>query len=462
MARHLSIFGTSSDAGKSTLAFALTYLLNKEGFTVAPFKAQNVSNNSCVCDKGGEIAIPQFFTAEAIGLETSALMNPLLLKSGKSNAASIIINGQATDEQDVKEYYNNIDNLKPIVNQAFKDLNKEYELIVAEGAGSPVELNLMDKDLSNIYIASEFDTKIILVADIEKGGVFASIYGVYNLLPANLKANVIGVVINKFRGDETLFDEGRSIIEKEFGLKVLGLIPYKPLNLGFEDMQSLMNYTQHKPKATINVAIIRLPHISNFTDFEPLINDPEVLVNFIDSCSNLGNYDLLILPGSKRTISDLRWLKEMGFTHSLQIYSGKVLGICGGYEMMFETLFDKYGVEEEPLTTETGLDYIHETLSFEKVKTLEKGSYQQFDLVLQGYEIHHGSAAQSYFQKDNIYGTFIHGLFDNDNFRQLIFSEISSQYKGYNFKRFKDEKIASYCSFIKENIDLNYILGEIQ
>ena len=462
MARNLSIFGTSSDAGKSTLSFALTYLLHHNGFKVAPFKAQNVSNNSCICDRGGEIAIPQFFAAEAIGLETSALMNPVLLKSGRDSMASLIINGYATTEQDVREYYSKIDTLKPIVKKAFEDLNKEYELIVAEGAGSPVELNLMDKDLSNIYIAEEFNTKIILVADIEKGGVFASIYGVYNLLPLQLKENVIGVIINKFRGDETLFDEGREIIEKEFGLKVLGLIPYKPLNLGFEDSQSLINYTQNKPLAKINIAVIKFPHISNFTDFEPLINDEEVLVTFIDSSSHLQNFDLIILPGSKKTMADLRWMKSMGFQKALRTYKGKILGICGGYEMMFQTLCDDGGIEEEPLCQEEGLSYTNGTVSFEKKKTLNKGIYQQFDMQLQGYEIHHGKAPVPYSQDENFYGTFIHGLFDNDNFRHFLFSQISPEYKGYNFTDFKAGKIASYCAFINDNLDLETIIGEIR
>jgi len=461
LAKHLSIFGTSSDAGKSTLAFALTYLLHHKGLKVAPFKAQNVSNNSCVCDAGGEIAIPQYFAAEAIGLETSANMNPVLLKSGKGNSASLIINGYATSQQNVREYYANIDALKPIVKKAFKTLNKDYDLIIAEGAGSPVELNLMDKDLSNIYIATEFNTKIILVADIEKGGVFASIYGVYNLLPKHLKDNVIGVIINKFRGDESLFDEGRLIIEKAFGLKVLGLIPYKALNLGFEDIQSLMNYVQNKPKAIINIGILKLPHLSNFTDFEPLINDEEVHVSFIDSLNHLNSFDLLIIPGSKRTISDLRWLKSLDFPKILEKYKGKIIGICGGYEMMFEKLFDKHGIEEDPLSSELGLNYIPQLLSFAKEKTLRKGLYKQFGLELKGYEIHNGSTNLEYFHQDNVYGTFLHGIFDNDNFRHLIFSKISSEYKGYNFKEFKTKKIASYCSFINENIDLNHILGEI-
>ena len=462
MARHLSIFGTSSDAGKSTLSFALTYLLHQHGFKVSPFKAQNVSNNSCVCDKGGEIAQPQFFAAESIGLETSPLMNPVLLKSGQHNRASLIIKGYAQDEQDVREYYANLDTLKPIVKEAFETLALEYELIVAEGAGSPVELNLMDKDLSNIYIAKEFNTKIILIADIERGGVFASIWGVYNLLPPALKENVIGVIINKFRGDISLFDEGREIIEKEFGLKVLGLIPYKPLNLGFEDSQSIMNYTQNKPTAKINVAIVKLPHISNFTDFEPLVNDDEVLVNFIDSSSHLHNFDLIILPGSKRTINDLKWLKNMGFEKALHSYKGKILGICGGYEMMFQTLLDEEGIEEEPMCQEKGLGYINDTLHFQQKKTLAKGKYKQFDMQLQGYEIHHGKATIDYFQDGKVYGTFIHGIFDNDNFRYFIFSQITSEYKGYNFTQFKADKISSYCAFINDNIDLKTIIKEIR
>ncbi|HFB53917.1 MAG TPA: cobyric acid synthase, partial [Sulfurimonas autotrophica] len=297
----LSIFGTSSDAGKSTLSFAITYLLHKKGFKVAPFKAQNVSNNSVVTDiDTGEIAIPQAFAAEAIGLKTTPLFNPILLKSGAKNSAHLIINGKSLKDTDVREYYKNINKLKPIVKKAFKTLQKEYECIVAEGAGSPVELNLMDKDLSNIYVAKQFNTKIILVADIERGGVFASIYGVYKLLPKKLRKNIIGVVVNKFRGDRSLFDAGVQIIERDFGLKVLGVVPYLPFNLGFEDSASLMNYRQETKDAIIKVGVIQLPHISNFTDFEPLVADREIALDFITQVSEAKNYDLLILPGSKR------------------------------------------------------------------------------------------------------------------------------------------------------------------
>jgi len=291
----LSIFGTSSDAGKSTLSFAITYLLHHRGIKVAPFKAQNVSNNSQVTDEGGEIAIPQYFTAEAIGLKTSPKMNPILLKSGGKGSSHIIVNGKSMGDKDVWSYYRDIKNLKPSVKKAFMELQEEFDVIVAEGAGSPVELNLMDKDLSNLYIATEFNTKIVLVADIERGGVFASIYGVYNLLPQKLRKNVIGVIVNKFRGDLTLFDKGIKIIEEEFKIPVLGVVPFRPFNLGFEDSQSIMNYTQESSKAIIKVGVIKLPHISNFTDFEPLVVDDEVELLFISSVTEALQCDIVVL-----------------------------------------------------------------------------------------------------------------------------------------------------------------------
>jgi len=204
----ISIFGTSSDAGKSTLTFVIAKIIQNAGYTVAPFKAQNVSNNSRVADDGSEIAIAQFFQAEVLGVPTSYHLNPILLKSGRGNNASMIVNGRIAGEKEVREYYRDLDTLKPFVDDSFTYLQEQYDCVVCEGAGSPVELNLMDKDLSNIYIANRFQTKIILVADIERGGVFASIWGVYNLLPENLRSNVIGVIVNKFRGDMSLFDEG--------------------------------------------------------------------------------------------------------------------------------------------------------------------------------------------------------------------------------------------------------------
>ncbi|MGE4395868.1 MAG: cobyric acid synthase [Sulfurimonas sp.] len=452
----LSIFGTSSDAGKSTLSFALTYLLHRRGISVAPFKAQNVSNNSHVTDEGGEIAIPQHFAAEAIGLKTTPYMNPVLLKSGSKNSAHLIINGKSVGEKDVHAYYRDIKKLQPIVKEAFLKLKDEYDVIVAEGAGSPVELNLMDKDLSNIYIASEFDTKIILVADIERGGVFASIYGVYKLLPKKLRDNVIGVIVNKFRGDITLFDEGRVIIEKKFGIKVLGVVPYRAFNLGFEDSQSIMNYVQDNSKAKIKVGVIKLPHISNFTDFEPLVADKEVALSFISNPNEASACDLIVIPGSKRVVDDLAWLRERGFEEILTSKKQKIVAICGGYEMMFERILDPDGVESE-LQEVKGFGRIKGDVLFGKEKIVKKGCYYLFGHMIDGYEIHNGVAKKRVVKKKNLYATFVHGIFENDSFRYRLFSKIDKSYEGYDFKEYKAEAIKEFAEHIERHVDIDEI-----
>lgn len=458
--KHLSIFGTSSDAGKSTLSFAITYLLHHKGIKVAPFKAQNVSNNSQVTDEGGEIAIPQFFAAKAISLKTTPNMNPILLKSGSKNSAHMIVDGKNVANKDVREYYRDLDSLKPHVTNAFRSLKKEYECIVAEGAGSPVELNLMDKDLSNIFVASRFSTKIILVADIERGGVFASIYGVYNLLPPKLRENVIGVIVNKFRGDMSLFDEGKQIIENEFRLKVLGVVPYKPFNLGFEDSQSLMNYTQDLSKTIMKVGVLKLPHISNFTDFEPLIADAEIELSFISSSNEFSSCDIIIIPGSKRVVEDLTWLKSQGFEELIKNTSKIVIGVCGGYEMMFKNIFDVDALETDTIKTKA-LGIFKGNVDFLKEKIVKKGIYNTFGIMCDGYEIHNGITKKRSKKKKNFYGTFIHGLFDNDEIRYRFFSSINENYSGYNFKDYKAKTTKDFATHIDEHIDMDYIIKAI-
>lgn len=456
----LSIFGTSSDAGKSTLSFALTYLLHHRGIKVAPYKAQNVSNNSQVCDDGGEIAIPQHFAAEAIGLKTSHFMNPVLLKSGSKNSAHLIINGKSVGERDVWSYYRDIDTLKPHAKRAFKKLLKEYDCIVAEGAGSPVELNLMDKDLSNIYIADEFNTKIILVADIQRGGVFASIYGVYTLLPKKLQANVIGVIVNKFQGDMRLFDEGVQIIEERFKIKVLGVVPFKPFNLGFEDSESIMNYVQDTKEAIIRVGVIKLPHISNFTDFEPLVADEQIELSFISNPADVSSCQVVVIPGSKRVVDDLAWLRERGFESVLTSNEKTIVAICGGYEMMFERILDPWHVESTCQETK-GFGRIKGEVVFEKEKIVKKGSYNLFDTIVDGYEIHNARAKKRALKKKNLYATFVHGLFDSDDFRYNLFYEIDKRYKGYSFKAYKEKAIDEFAKHIENHVDIEFIQGAL-
>ena len=439
---NISIFGTSSDAGKSTITFVIGKILQDLGYTVAPFKAQNVSNNAQVATDNSEIAVAQHFQASVLKVETSWHNNPVLLKSGRGSSASLVVAGKVVAEKEVREYYRDLDTLKPTVKEAFEYLDARYDCIVAEGAGSPVELNLMDKDLSNIYIATEFKTKIILVADIEKGGVFASIWGVYNLLPKALRENVIGVIVNKFRGDLTLFDEGIHIIEKEFGIPVLGVLPYLSLNLGFEDSESLKNLTQDCSKATRTVCVIQYPTMSNYNDFEPLIADANTCVEFVSSNVSLKHFDCVILPGSKLVMQDLTWLKETGLFENLkalhQEESIHIVGICGGYEMMFEYIEDEASIESSHSKRMEALGFIDDTIVFQKEKILKQDGTK--------FEIHHGTSKKYplEYKGEKVYGTFSHGLFAD------------AWFKAYTTKT-----IDTFVSTMKEQLDVERILSSV-
>jgi adenosylcobyric acid synthase len=461
--KNISIFGTSSDSGKSTLTFIIAKLLQDSGYNVASFKAQNVSNNSTVADDGSELAIAQAFQAEVLGIKTSYLLNPILLKIEAKGRTQLIINGKVKKTLTPKEYYKDIDTLKPIVKKTFEKLQKEVDIIVSEGAGSPVELNLMDKDLSNIYIASEFDTKIILVADISLGGVFASIYGTYNLLPKQLQKNVIGVVVNKFRGDMSLFDNGIKIIKKEFNIPVLGVLPYNSLNLGFEDSASLFNYTQNKSNTILNIAIIAYPKMSNFNDFEPLIADESLNIEFIKGNINLDSYDMVILPGSKSVIADLDWLKQNGLFKKLQTTKSFIFGICGGYEMMMDRICDKYGVENEPTKT-NGLALIKDKVLFKKKKNLQKGIFDIFDMEVDGFLMHNGVSYKYplYYEDKNIAGTFVHKIFNNDNIRDKFFKSLDKNYKKFNYTKYKSKKIDNFTKDMLKYIDTIKIIDSIK
>lgn len=462
--KNISIFGTSSDAGKSTITFIIAKILQDLGYKITPFKAQNVSNNSKVCDDKSEIAIAQYFQAEVLNIKTSYHLNPILLKSGLNSTASLIVEGKVISNKNVREYYRDLDLLKPSVNKCFEYLNKKYDCIICEGAGSPVELNLMDKDLSNIYIAKKYNTKIILVADIEKGGVFASIWGVYNLLPKKLKKNIIGVIINKFRGDLSLFDDGIKIIENDFKIPVLGILPYIPFNLGFEDSASLKNFEQKKKEIKLNIAIISYPTMSNYNDFEPLIADNEVLVEFVNTNISLEKFDLIILPGSKLVQKDLLWLKQNGLFKQIKKYSKNIFGICGGYQMMFKNIKDKYKIEFNTSKKQKGFSFIEEEIIFKKTKILKKQTYFQFKMKLKGFEIHYGVPKNNnlqYFDSTKVKGTFIHGVFDNNNFRTNYFKSINPNYEGFDFKRYKNKKINTYISKMKNHIDIDKIKNSV-
>lgn len=445
------------------MTFVIAKILQSQGIRVAPFKAQNVSNNAHVCDDGSEIAIAQYFQAEVLGVPTSYHLNPVLLKSGRGNSASLIVEGKVVANKEVLEYYRDLDLLKPAVKRCFEYLDSNYDCVVCEGAGSPVELNLMDKDLSNIFVATQFNTKIILVADIEKGGVFASIWGVYNLLPEKLRANVIGVIVNKFRGDLSLFDKGIEIIQTQFQIPVLGVLPYVPFNLGFEDSASLKNFVQNPTNKKLDVGVIAYPTMSNYNDIEPLIADDEVLVEFIESNISLQKFDLIILPGSKLVIQDLLWLKKIGLFEQLKQCTKPIYGICGGYEMMFEKLDDTLKIENKEPSVEEGLAFIDDVIIFQKEKVLKKSSFELFGHSVKGFEIHHGVCSKYplSFEKESIKGSFVHGIFDDNAFRTQLLKTINPTYKGFDFQAYKSQTVEKFIETMKAKLDVQKILDAL-
>lgn len=445
------------------MTFVIAKILQSQGIRVAPFKAQNVSNNAHVCDDGSEIAIAQYFQAEVLGVPTSYHLNPVLLKSGRGNSASLIVEGKIVANKEVLEYYRDLDLLKPAVKRCFEYLDSNYDCVVCEGAGSPVELNLMDKDLSNIFVATQFNTKIILVADIEKGGVFASIWGVYNLLPEKLRANVIGVIVNKFRGDLSLFDKGIEIIQTQFQIPVLGVLPYVPFNLGFEDSASLKNFVQNPTNKKLDVGVIAYPTMSNYNDIEPLIADDEVLVEFIESNISLQKFDLIILPGSKLVIQDLLWLKKIGLFEQLKQCTKPIYGICGGYEMMFEKLDDTLKIENKEPSVEEGLAFIDDVIIFQKEKVLKKSSFELFGHSVKGFEIHHGVCSKYplSFEKESIKGSFVHGIFDDNAFRTQLLKTINPTYKGFDFQAYKSQTVEKFIETMKAKLDVQKILDAL-
>jgi len=458
--RDISIFGVSSDSGKSFITMLLCNLLFKRGFRVSPFKAQNMSNNSRVADDGSEIGVAQYIQAKYMNIQTSYRINPILLKPQSNQTSQIVIEGVAKYVKNARQYYKDIDTLAPVIDRAFNSLKEQNDILICEGAGSPVELNLIDKDLSNSYVAKNFNTKIILVADIERGGVFASIYGTYALLDEQIKKNVIGVIINKFRGDISLFDEGKRIIEQDFGLKVLGIMPYFDFSFGFEDSLSLKNYK--KRKAKIKVAMIKFPKISNFNDIEPLVLDESIELDFIDYFTPLAKYDLVILSGTKNTISDLIWLKKIGLFEELKEYKKLIFGICGGYQMLFNKIVDSQKVESEIESIE-GFGFIDDSIYFEKEKTLDSKEYFAFGKKLKGFEIHNGVSKKYpiFYENGNILGTHLHGVFENNSFREFLFKKIDKNYIGFDFQKLERKSIDSILVQSREILDLDYIIKEL-
>jgi adenosylcobyric acid synthase len=461
----LAVFGTGSDAGKTSLVMALCRIFSDKGLKVAPFKGQNISNNSAVTPEGREISRAQCLQAEAARVEPSYLFNPVLLKSHGNGSMQVIVNGLVHKKQTITDYYDEIDGLKLQVQQAFSRLQQDYDLVIAEGAGSPVELNLLDKDLSNTFIAKTFNTKNILIADIERGGVFASIYGTMALMDPVMRSNLAGVVINKFRGDRLFFDQGEKIIRDRFGVPVLGVLPFQRLNIDMEDSQSLRNYHQRQGDVKIRVAVIAYPGLSNYNDLDVLIADTELDVELIHGFRSLNNFDMVLLPGSKTVIRDLQWLKEQGLFNELQKFNKPVFGLCGGYQMFCQSLHDPDALEHDIASIETGLGFIDDIVIYQIPKILQSGYYQLFSYTaIKGYEIHCGRMDKYplFYQGGRFTGTHVHGVFDDDAFRTDYFKAIDPQYEGFNYDLYREEQIQGFADMVLENLDTVAILRTLQ
>ncbi|MDD1749744.1 MAG: cobyric acid synthase CobQ [Methanothrix sp.] len=438
MSRFLVVLGTTSHSGKSTLVAALCRLLSDRGLRVAPFKSQNMSLNSWVTQNGSEIGIAQAVQAWAARAEPSEFMNPVLLKPKGDRTSQVIVLGRPVADKSAEEYYREIEGLKEVVDRSIKELEKDYDYIVVEGAGGAAEINLFDRDLANIYVARYLQAPIILVGDIERGGVFASLFGTVQLLPEDIRPLVKGLVINKFRGDPAILGSGLKTLEELTGVPVLGVMPYLDLDIPSEDSVSLGDKKAGPAGEQVEIAVIRLPRISNFTDFEPL--ERQARVRYVSLSEPLGHPDAVIIPGTKNTISDLREMQEKGIADQIKsLPNTPVLGICGGYQMLGREIID-CGIEET-VGTVPGLGLLDAVTRFDlyekrtvQVKKPVTGGGPILGpiqgQIVTGYEIHMGvtcPGGQKAFGDDGavsesgiVIGTYLHGIFENENFRNTF------------------------------------------
>lgn len=453
-AKRLMIMGTASDVGKSVIATALCRAFARAGVRVAPFKAQNMSNNAAVCPGGGEIGRAQAVQAEACGLEPTVDMNPVLLKPETETGCQVVIRGQARFHLRPHDHERYRAEAWPEIVNSYRTLARQFDLIIIEGAGGTAEINLRERDIVNWAIADLADAPVLLVADIDRGGVFASLVGTIELLSPAERRRVQGCLINKFRGDVRLLESGLRFLEQRTGVPVLGVIPYiRNPRIPEEDAATLDRAPSFfpSPARSITIGVIRIPRISNYTDFAPFEDEPDVAVRYLSDPASASSLDVLVLPGSKSTVADLRWLRQAGWEDVLIRHmrkGGWVIGICGGYQMLGQWIFDPQGIESDTMET-VGLGLLDVTTHFArgKITARVKGRERKSGLPITGYEIHSGrihqeSSTYSLFclsernghpidelegtqsQNGRVWGTTIHGLFDNGLFRRSFLDRI--------------------------------------
>lgn len=483
MAKAIMIQGTSSNSGKSIITAGLCRILFEDGYKVAPFKAQNMALNSFVTEDFLEMGRAQVVQAYACKLKPDVRMNPILLKPDSDTGSQVIVKGKPIGNMNFYNYSSIKNDLKKVIKEAYESLSKEYDIIVIEGAGSPAEINLKDKDIVNMHTAKMASAPVMIVGDIDRGGVFASFVGTLELMDDSEKNIIKGFIINKFRGDITLLKSGIDMLEKRTCKKVFGVIPMiKGFKLPDEDsveFKKKVGKSGFDRNKDINIALIDLPHISNFTDFDPFDHEPDVNLYVVDDPGDLKNADIIIIPGSKNVIGDALYIREKGFFKELRNNFNEkiIIGICGGYQILGNTISDPDSIESNQKKID-GIGLLNIETILDKEKNLKQVSAKCIDneTSITGYEIHHGntmSKEMKYIVSDNndelgcinqnknIWGTYIHGIFDNNDFRRDILNKVRIKKKlnpinetnNYNI----DMKLSKLAGILRNNLDIKSI-----
>ena len=460
--------GTGSDVGKSIVAAAFCRIFKQDGYHPAPFKAQNMALNSYATPDGLEIGRAQAVQAEAASIPCHTDMNPLLLKPNSNHTSQVVLNGKPIGNKDAYDYWrrgsSEIDYRKEVCN-AFDRLASRYNPIVMEGAGSIAEINLKDRDLVNMSMAQHAKADVILVGDIDRGGVFASVYGSIMLQSPEDRKRIKGIIINKFRGDMRLFDEGRKMLENICGIPVLGVIPYyKDIYIDEEDSVALEQKRKQLADDKVNVAVVLLRHISNYTDFDTLERDPRVNLFYTNNTKDIEQADIIILPGTKSTLDDLLELRRNGCAQAIQRAhrDGKlVIGICGGYQMLGQTVNDPEGIEGS-ISSLPGLGLLPINTTMTQEKTTRQVTFLFDGQECQGYEIHQGvsDTDETILQTDHCIGTYIHGFLDNAPVIEHLLSHLAVQRSPLNAQSittFKDQQYDKLAAHVRQYVDMERI-----
>ena len=479
MAKNIMIQGTMSNAGKSLVCAGLCRILRQDGYRVAPFKSQNMALNSFITKDGGEMGRAQVVQAEAAGIEPDVRMNPILLKPTTDVGSQVIVAGQVQGNMRAMEYYRRKREFVPEVMKAYDSLASQYDIIVIEGAGSPAEINLKQEDIVNMGLAKLVDAPVLLVGDIDRGGVFAQLYGTVALLEEDEQKRIKGTVVNKFRGDRSILEPGIRILEELCGVPVAGVIPYTHVDIDDEDSLT-ERFARTTERKLLDIAVIRLPRISNFTDFAPFERYANVSLRYVERVADLHSPDMILIPGTKSTIADLKWLRQSGLEAAILKAASAgtlIFGICGGYQMLGRRISDPDRVEAAGTTEIQGLGLLDMDTVFlgEKVQTQVAGTFDGVTGLLSGlngmdytgYEIHMGCSQEKkppLQGRSNVYGSYIHGVFDAPGVSDGILKALCAK-KGLDFsalgtfdlQEYKERQYNMLADAVRGGLDMELV-----